>query len=61
MIHSFYEDFKKTGDALYAFQQALESALSAITKDIDYQYSNEAVDEMLIINEYEFTEDGKRY
>ena len=61
MIHSFYEDFKKTGNALYAFQQALESALSAITKDIDYQYSNEAVDEMLIINEYEFTEDGKRY
>jgi len=61
MIHSFYEDFKKTGDALYAFQQALESALYAITQDIDYQYSNEAVDEMLIINEYEFTENGKRY
>jgi hypothetical protein len=61
MIQSFYEDFKKTGDALYAFQQALESALRAITEDIDYQFSDEAVDEMLIINEYEFTESGKRY
>jgi hypothetical protein len=61
MIHSFYEDFKKTGDALYAFQQALESALRAITEDIDYQFSDEAVDEMLTINEYEFTESGKRY
>ena len=61
MIHSFYENFKKTGDALYAFQQALESALCSITEDIDYQFSNEAVDEMLTINEYEFTENGKRY
>lgn len=61
MIQSFYEDFKKTGDALYSFQQALESALRAITEDIDYQFSDEAVDEMLTINEYEFTEDGKRY
>ena len=61
MIHSFYENFKKTGDALYAFQQALESALCSITEDINYQFSNEAVDEMLTINEYEFTENGKRY
>ena len=61
MISSFYEDFKETGDALHSFKQALESALRAITEDIDYQYSSEAVDEMLIINEYEFTEDGKRY
>jgi hypothetical protein len=61
MIGSFYENFKKTGDSLYAFQQALESALSAITEDIDYQFSDEAIDEMLNINEYEFTEDGKRY
>ena len=61
MIQSFFENFKRTGDALYAFQQALESALSAITQDIEYQFSDEAIDEMLVINEYEFTEDGKRY
>lgn len=61
MISGFFEDFKRTGDALSAFLYALECALRAITEDIDYQYSDEAVDEMLIINEYEFTEDGKRY
>jgi len=61
MIQSFFEDFKKTGDAFYSFNQALETALKAISDDIDYQYSDEAVDEMLIINEYEFTEHGKRY
>jgi hypothetical protein len=61
MIQSFFENFKRTGDALYAFQQALESALKGITEDIDYQFSDEAIDEMLVINEYEFTEDGNRY
>jgi hypothetical protein len=61
MIQSFYENFKRTGDSLYAFQQALETALCDITKDIEYQFSDEAIDEMLTINEYEFTEDGKRY
>jgi hypothetical protein len=61
MIESFYEDFKRTGNALYAFQQALESALSAITEDIDYQFSDEAIDEMLIVNGYEFDEDGRRW
>ena len=27
----------------------------------EYQYTDEAVDENITINEYEFTEDGKRY
>jgi hypothetical protein len=61
MIQSFFENFKRTGDALYAFQQALESALKAITEDIDHQFSDEAIDELLTINDYEFTEDGNRY
>ena len=37
------------------------SSLAMYREDIDYQFSNEAVDEMLTINEYEFTENGKRY
>ena len=61
LIHSFYEDFKKTGSALYAFNQALETALIKINQDIDYHYSDECIDEMLTINDYEFTENGKRY
>ena len=61
MIQSFYEDFKRTGDALYAFQQALETALKAISNDIDYYFSDESADENITMNEYEFTEDGNRY
>lgn len=56
---AFYDEFKKTGDAKHAFEQALEDALCAIQRDIEYQYSNEAVDESLRFNEYQFTDDGR--
>jgi len=55
---TFYDEFKKTGDAKYAFEQALEAALCAVQRDIEYQYSNEAVDESLRFNEYEFNSNG---
>ena len=55
---TFYDEFKRTGDALYAFNQAIDAAVDSIVKDIEYQYTNESVDEMLIINNYEFTIDG---
>ena len=55
---AFYDEFKKTGDAKHAFEQALEAALCAIQRDIEYQYSNEAVDESLRFNEYEFNSNG---
>ena len=58
---TFYDEFKRTGDALYAFNQAIDAAVDSIVKDAEYQYSDESVDEMLTINEYEFTEDGKLY
>jgi hypothetical protein len=61
LIQAFFEDFKKTGDALYAFNQALETALIAINRDIDYHYSDEAVAEMMEANDYEFDEDGGRF
>ncbi len=61
LIQSFFNDFKKTGDALYAFNQALETALQAINRDIEYQYSDEAVAEMMEANDYEFDEDGRRF
>jgi hypothetical protein len=62
MIQSFFEDFKRTGgDALYSFKQALESALQAINRDIEYHYSDEAVEEMMEVNDYEFDEDGRRF
>ena len=61
MIQSFFEDFKKTGDAFYAFNMALESALIAINRDIEYQYSDECIEEMMDANDYEFDEDGRRF
>lgn len=57
--YTFADEFKRTGDALHAFQQALDQLLSAVRKDIEYQYSDECVDEIMILNEYEFTEEGK--
>jgi hypothetical protein len=53
------EEFSKTGDAFYAFQQAIESALADIASDVEYGYSSEALIEMIEANEYEFTEDGE--
>lgn len=58
---TFYDDFKRTGNALHAFNEAIDAAVSEIVRDIEYQYSDEAIDEMLTINEYEFTENGKIY
>ena len=56
---TFYDEWKQTGDPAYAFQQAIEATICAVQNDIDYQYSNECVDENLRANEYRFTEDGK--
>ena len=55
----FYQEFKRTGDAKYAFEQAMEHAIWKIQQDIDYQYSDESVDESLTINDYKFTADGR--
>jgi hypothetical protein len=57
----FYEVWKDSSDPLKAFNSAIDGAIMSIQKDWEYQYSNESVDENIIINDYEFTEDGKRY
>jgi hypothetical protein len=58
---TFHKEWEATSDPMYAFRQALEAALSDIASDIEYQYTDEAVDESLRINEYRFTEDGRLY
>lgn len=55
----FYDQFKQTGDAKYSFEQALEAAIREIQRDIDHYFSDECVDEMLMVNDYQFTENGK--
>ena len=59
--NTFYDEFKRTGDALYAFNDAIDAAVRSIVADAEYQYTDESIDEMLIINEYEFTADGSIY
>ena len=56
---TMHDEWKRTGDAFYAFQQAIEAALSEIASNVEYHYSDEYVEEMMEINEYEFTEDGE--
>lgn len=55
----FYDEFKRTGDALAAFNDAIDAAVRDIREDIEYHYSDECVDESILCNEYEFTEDGR--
>jgi hypothetical protein len=56
---TMHDEWQKTGDPFYAFQQAIEAALCEIAGDVEYHYSDEYVEEMMEINEYEFTEDGE--
>ena len=58
---TFHDTWKETGDPLRAFNEAINVAVRDIVKDMEYQNSDEAVDEMLIVNEYEFDVDGKRF
>ena len=57
---TFYDEFKRTGDALYAFNEAIDAAKKEILSDIEYQYTDESIDENILINEYEFLENGER-
>ena len=58
---TFHDQFKRTGDALYAFNDAIDDAVRDIVNDAEWHYSDESIDEILEINEYDFTENGKLY
>ena len=57
---TFHDEFKRTGDALRAFNEAIDAAVAQIVADMEYQYTDESVDENILINEYEFLENGER-
>ena len=57
---NFYDTFKATGDAKQAFFDGLDAGFKAWRDDMAWQLTDEAVDECLIINDYEFMEDGSR-
>jgi hypothetical protein len=56
---NFVNIWEETGSPLIAFNQALDKAGWSIQKDMEYHQSDEYVEEMMEINEYEFTEDGE--
>jgi len=56
---TFYDEFKRTGDAKNAFDDAIYAGFKAWRDDMEYQLSDESIDESLTINEYEFYENGE--
>lgn len=56
---AFFDHFKATGDAMAAFDHALHAGFTSWRDDMEWQLSDEAIDECLIGNEYEFDEDGQ--
>lgn len=58
---TYHDVWKESGDPLKAFKDAIDKAIKDIVSDMEYLDSDEAVDEMLIVNEYEFDEDGRRW
>jgi hypothetical protein len=58
---TFYDVFKASGDAKAAFEAAIDTWVRQIVADMEYQESDEAIAEMLSINDYEFLESGERW
>jgi hypothetical protein len=57
----FYDEFKRTGDAKAAFDDALHNLVRAVSRDVEYYYSDESADENMETNMWTFTEEGKFY
>jgi hypothetical protein len=58
---TFYDVFKKTGSAKKAFDDALYAGFEDWRSDLESTYEDDQIDDFLIANEYEFTEDGNRF
>jgi hypothetical protein len=58
---AFYDQFKITGCAKKAFEAALDEGFKQWRADLESQLEDEFIDECLVINGYEFTEDGERF
>jgi hypothetical protein len=58
LYYTFYDEFKQTGDALYAFNKAVRSWCDAVEADIQERDSDSYIREWLSENEYEFRASG---
>lgn len=55
---TFYDSFKKTGDAKQAFADAIDAHIKAEVADMEHETSDEYIIEHFEANNYEFTEKG---
>lgn len=60
LYQTFYDEFKHTGDAKYAFDQALHTGFIDWQSDMESQTEDEYIDDCLISNLYEFDASGAR-
>ena len=58
---TFYDVFRNTGDAKYAFNEALDAGFRGWRKDLEYQTTDEYIDDYIIGGGYEFYENGKLF
>ena len=58
--NTFHVEFKRTGDAKAAFDAAMYKGFKDWCNDWEHAYSDEAVDETMKANDYQFTVDGHR-
>lgn len=58
---TFYDVFKASGDAKAAFKAAIDEWVRGFVADMEYEESDEAIAEMLSINDYEFLETGEQW
>lgn len=59
--NTFYNVFKASGDALRAFNDAIDAWVKDTVRDMEYQESDEYIAEHLTANEYRYTADGRVY
>jgi hypothetical protein len=56
---NFADEWERTSSPLLAFESALDKACWSIQKDMEYHQSDEYIEEMMEINEYQFLETGE--
>lgn len=60
LLETMHDVMKSTGNALLAFNEAIEAGLKGIISEMEYQDSDEYIEEMMDINDYEFDQQGRR-
>lgn len=59
---TMYESMKENGgNALQAFEDAIEAGMKGILSDMEHQDSQEYIEEMIETNDYQFLDDGTIY